>query len=46
MREHFGSDDESPPPICPETGMYCNGDFCEDYGCAKKAGFEDDDDEW
>ena len=29
-------------PICPFTGSYCTGDHCE-YGCAKDAGFFDDD---
>lgn len=44
MWDHFG-EGEPPPPICPKTGMYCSGDFCEDNGCAKEAGFWDDDDE-
>lgn len=30
--------------ICPATGTYCTGQFCDDYGCAKKAGFYDDED--
>ncbi len=25
-------------PLCPVTQMPCTGRFCEDYGCAKKAG--------
>ncbi len=32
-------------PICPVTGTYCSGQFCDDYGCAKKAGFYDNEDE-
>jgi len=28
--------------ICPVTGTYCSGQFCEDYGCAKKAGVWDE----
>lgn len=38
-------DDEDPPIICPATGMYCTGQFCDEYGCAKKAGFNDDEDD-
>ena len=36
-------DDDEPEPICPVTGMYCTGLYCDDYGCAKEAGFYDDD---
>lgn len=32
---------EEPTPICPETGTYCTGSFCDEYGCAKEAGFYD-----
>lgn len=35
-------DDDETPPICPRTGMYCTGEFCDEYGCAKQAGFYDD----
>lgn len=31
--------------ICPVTGTYCTGEFCEDYGCAKEVGFYDDEDD-
>ena len=30
-------------PLCPVTQMPCTGRFCEDYGCAKEAGFFDGD---
>ena len=36
-------DDLYDEPICPVTGTYCTGRFCDDYGCAKKAGVYDDD---
>lgn len=32
-------------PICPVTGTYCSGLYCEDYGCAKKAGIYDEESE-
>lgn len=32
-------------PICPVTGTYCTGMFCDDYGCAKEAGFYDDEED-
>lgn len=32
-------DSEEPATICPQTGTYCSGDFCDEYGCAKAAGF-------
>lgn len=34
-------DDNDPTEICGVTGAYCTGDFCDEYGCAKKAGFYD-----
>jgi len=37
-----------PPFICPVTGQPCmteQDEFCEDYGCARKAGI-DVDGEW
>ena len=37
--------DDNPTPICPATGTYCSGQFCDDYGCAKQAGFWDDEDD-
>lgn len=33
--------DTEPTPICPVTSSYCTGQFCDDYGCAKKVGFYD-----
>lgn len=41
------ADDElGPEPIiCPVTGTYCmteHDEFCEDYGCARKAGIDVD----
>jgi len=30
-------------PLCPVTHNPCTGLFCEDYGCAKEAGFFDGD---
>jgi len=40
------SDDcDEEEPICPITGSYCTGRFCDDYGCAKRAGFYDDEGE-
>lgn len=38
--------DDEPEIICPVTGTYCSGDFCDDYGCAKKAGFYDDEEDY
>ena len=35
-------DDDEPERICPVTGTYCSGLFCDDYGCAKEAGIWDD----
>ena len=35
--------DEEAEPICPATGTYCSGLYCGDYGCAKKAGIYDED---
>lgn len=42
------SDDpyDEPEPICPMTGSYCTGRFCDEYGCAKQAGFWDDEDDY
>lgn len=34
--------DDGEGQICPITGTYCTGQFCDDYGCAKEAGVEDD----
>lgn len=42
------SDDheDEPERICPMTGSYCTGLFCDDYGvCAKENGFWDDDED-
>ena len=36
---------EADEMICPVTGTYCSGLYCEEYGCAKKAGVWDDEDE-
>ncbi len=44
MWEHFGEEDDS-LPICHVTGTYCTGMFCDDYGCAKEHGFNDDEEE-
>lgn len=33
-----------PEIICSLTGAYCTGDFCDEYGCAKKAGIWDEED--
>ena len=48
MRPRFPSDEDDGETICSVTGSYCMGLFCEDYGCAKEAGFYDteDDDEY
>jgi uncharacterized small protein (DUF1192 family) len=35
-------DHSEPPMICPVTGQVC--EFCEEYGCARKAGFDVDGD--
>lgn len=35
----MSNDDET--LICPVTGTYCTGNYCDDYGCAKQAGFYD-----
>lgn len=38
-------DDDEPPMICPVTGQVClteQDEFCEDYGCARKAGIDVD----
>lgn len=35
--------DDDPVPICPVTGTYCTGLYCDDYGCAKKCGIYDED---
>ena len=35
--------DPNGDPICPATGTYCTGEFCDDYGCAKAVGIYDDD---
>ncbi len=37
-------DEDNTEPICPVTGSYCTGQFCDEYGCAKKAGFYDEED--
>ena len=37
--------EDVPEFICPSTGTYCNGQFCGDYGCAKEAGFWDEDED-
>lgn len=29
------------PILCPFTQMFCTGEFCDDYRCAKQAGFFD-----
>lgn len=37
--------DGEPPIICPATGQLCTTEqeeFCEDYGCARKAGIDVD----
>jgi hypothetical protein len=34
-------EDCEPTPICKVTGTYCTGSFCDEYGCAKEAGFND-----
>ena len=34
--------EDEPERICPSTGTYCTGLFCEDYGCAKQCGIYDD----
>ena len=36
------AEDEAPTPFCEFTKTYCDGQFCDDYGCAKKEGFYDD----
>ncbi len=36
--------DDEPERICPVTGSYCDGLYCDDYGCAKELGIWDDDD--
>jgi hypothetical protein len=39
--DHF----EDPPLICPVTSQPCmteQDEFCEDYGCARKAGYDVD----
>lgn len=36
------TDDDGEGQICPYTGTYCYGQFCDDYGCAKEAGVEDE----
>lgn len=47
MSEAIDHDQAEEPdePICPATGAYCTGQFCDDYGCAKQHGFYDDDDD-
>jgi hypothetical protein len=38
-------EDGEPPMICPMTGTIClheQDEFCEDYGCARKAGIDVD----
>lgn len=37
--------DDEPEIICPLTGACCTGLYCDAYGCAKEAGFYDDEDE-
>lgn len=37
--------EDVPDHLCPMTGTYCTGQFCGDYGCAKEAGFWDEDDD-
>ncbi len=39
---HDPADDEDQQIICPVTGTYCSGRFCDEYGCAKQAGFWDE----
>lgn len=37
--------DMEPPFMCPVTGQPCmteQDEFCEDYGCARKAGIDVD----
>lgn len=34
-------EDNEPTPICRVTGTYCTGQHCDEYGCAKEAGFYD-----
>lgn len=36
--------DDGEGQICPYSGTYCYGQFCDDYGCAKEAGIDDNDD--
>lgn len=46
--ENRDADDEDhsePPMICPVTGTICTteqDEFCEDYGCARRAGIDVD----
>lgn len=44
MTDMFDDWQEAPEIICKVTGSYCTGQFCEDYGCAKEAGFHDEED--
>jgi hypothetical protein len=45
MMEDGSDPEEIKEPICPVTGTYCSGMYCDDYGCAKQAGFYDDDED-
>ena len=38
-------DDDEPEMVCPVTGSYCTGQFCDEYGCAKQHGIWDEDDD-
>lgn len=47
--DHAPMDDDEdhgePPLVCPVTGSIClteQDEFCEDYGCARKAGVDVD----
>lgn len=35
-------DEDGEGQLCPYSGTYCYGQFCDDYGCAKQAGIEDE----
>lgn len=37
--------EDEPERICPVTGAYCSGQFCDEYGCAKEAGVWDEEDD-
>jgi hypothetical protein len=40
---NFPNYDDEPEALCPVTQMPCTGRYCDDYGCAKEAGFFDGD---